>query len=88
MKVIFEKKFLKDIESINDKRLKKTVEEIIIGLEKTNNIYSISNLKKLKSFRDSFRIKVGNYRIGLNTEEGIIILVRLLHRKEIYRYFP
>mgnify|MGYP001584655735 CR=1 FL=1 len=88
MIVKFEKKFLKDINSINDKRLKKTVEEIIINLENAKNLSAISNLKKLKGYKYSYRIKVGDFRMGFNFEDSIIILVRLLNRKDIYRYFP
>jgi mRNA-degrading endonuclease RelE of RelBE toxin-antitoxin system len=31
---------------------------------------------------------VGNYRLGLIIEAETVIFVRVLHRKEIYRYFP
>ncbi len=35
-----------------------------------------------------YRIRVGNYRIGLVLDEAEISFVRVLHRKEMYRYFP
>jgi hypothetical protein len=28
------------------------------------------------------------YRLGLYLEQDTVVLVRLLHRKEMYRYFP
>jgi len=37
--------------------LKKNVEEIIINLENANSLTEISNLKKLKGYKYSFRIK-------------------------------
>ena len=48
----------------------------------------MSNIKKLKADGDYYRIRVGDYRIGLTEDEGAIAFVRVLHRKEMYRYFP
>lgn len=39
-------------------------------------------------FERYYRIRVGDYRLGLALEGDTVILVRFLHRKEIYRYFP
>ncbi|MBI2966618.1 MAG: type II toxin-antitoxin system RelE/ParE family toxin [Bacteroidetes bacterium] len=88
MKVVFEKKFVKDIDTILDKNLKQALEGIILNIEKASDITRIVGLKKLKGYRYSYRIRIGNYRIGLNIENNIFILVRFMHRKEIYRYFP
>jgi mRNA interferase RelE/StbE len=50
---------------------------------------SIHNLKKLRAASGSYyRIRIGEYRIGLIFSGGIVTFVRCLHRKEIYRYFP
>jgi len=35
-----------------------------------------------------FRIRIGEYRLGLKEERGMLILLRFMHRKEIYKYFP
>jgi len=35
-----------------------------------------------------YRIKIGDYRIGMTVEGNLVTLVRFLHRKDIYRYFP
>ncbi|WP_256973597.1 type II toxin-antitoxin system RelE/ParE family toxin [Nostoc sp. T09] len=48
----------------------------------------ISNIKKLKADGNYYRIRVGDYRIGFAEDEDMITFVRVLHRKEIYRYFP
>ncbi|MGK7945990.1 MAG: hypothetical protein AB4058_16120 [Microcystaceae cyanobacterium] len=33
-------------------------------------------------------IRIDNYRLGLYLEGNMVALVRLLHRKDMYRYFP
>ena len=42
----------------------------------------------MKGYRDYFKIRFGNYRVGLKKEGDNIIVKRVLHRKEIYKYFP
>ncbi len=49
----------------------------------------ISNIKKMKGkMFNAYRIKIGNYRIGIFYVDGMIELTRFMHRKDIYRYFP
>ena len=62
-----------------------TVIEFCKQAEKQN---SIRDLKKLKGYRNAYRIKIGSYRIGLVIENDILIFTRFLHRKDIYNYFP
>ena len=47
-----------------------------------------SQLKKLKGRPGFFRIRVGDYRVGLAMVGEELTLVRCLNRKEFYRHFP
>jgi mRNA interferase RelE/StbE len=47
----------------------------------------LKDLKKLKHTEVYSEI-IGNYRIGIRLESNILYLGRVLHRKEIYKYFP
>ncbi len=44
-------------------------------------------LKKLKDAQDAYRLRIGDYRLGLLLREGAVILVRFLDRKDMYRHF-
>ena len=88
MKILFEKKFLKDIEGITNKAIKRQIESVIAGIEKSTELNSLRNLKKLKGHPFAYRISVGNYRIGFFYLNQTIILTRVLDRKDIYKYFP
>ncbi len=88
MKVDFKKSFTKDLKKIRDKDLLQQVKEVIEEVEQALNLQGVSNLKQLKGGGSYFRIKIGDYRIGLMMEDDTVIFVRFLHRKEIYRYFP
>jgi len=77
--------------------LKKIKDKIVLAkikntIEMLENIEEIAefkgDLKKLRSGSNQWRIKVGDYRIGLEIEKDTAIFVRILHRKDIYKCFP
>jgi len=85
----FKKSFAKDLKKkAHGRKLCSHVQEIIQEVANAESFYEIKNLKKLKAKGDYYRIRLGDYRIGLKIEEGTVIFVRFLHRNEIYRYFP
>ena len=59
-------------------------------MESLNNLSQIPNLKKLKGQKNKiyYRSRIGNYRVGLIIKQDIVVFVRFLNRREIYRYFP
>jgi mRNA-degrading endonuclease RelE of RelBE toxin-antitoxin system len=48
----------------------------------------IPNVTKLKGYENAYRIRVGDYHIGMIFDGEILMFQRILHRKEICRYFP
>jgi len=48
----------------------------------------LSSCKKLSGSKNAYRIRMGSYRIGFFYETGTAELVRVLNRKDIYKYFP
>jgi mRNA interferase RelE/StbE len=57
-------------------------------MEEVDTLEKIPNIKKLKGHRNAYRVRVGDYRLGLFFENSTILLARFLHRKDIYRIFP
>lgn len=89
MRVEFKKSFAKDLKKkSHDRKLLEKVKYLIENVEQAENINHISNLKKLKSYDGYYRIRSGEYRLGLIIDNDTVIFVRFLHRSEIYRYFP
>jgi mRNA interferase RelE/StbE len=86
--VTFRKSFEKDLNKLRDVDLLQKIKAIIEEAEAAVNFVDINNLKKLKADGNYYRIRVGNYRIGLILDKTEIVFVRVLHRKEMYRYFP
>jgi len=89
MIVRIDKSFQKDVSKINDAKIKLAIIEIVSLIEETESLSSINNLKKLVGHKDLYRVRLGNYRIGLRfTEDQELILIRFLHRKDIYQKWP
>lgn len=89
MRTAFKKSFAKDLRKYEkNKDLLARIQEIILQVEAAKSLSSIRNLKRLKAEGPYFRIRSGSYRLGLIIEAQTVTFVRLLHRSEIYRYFP
>jgi mRNA interferase RelE/StbE len=88
VKVGFRDSFARDLKGVKDKALLKRVKDIIEAAEQAEALSELPTLKKLKGGGDYFRLRVGNYRVGLALEGGTLVFVHFLNRKDIYKYFP
>lgn len=89
MKTQYQPSFIKDIKALKSasgfQSIKKMVFEDIPNYESLNQI---AHLKKIKGTNNTYRIRLGDYRIGIILDQDTIIFERVLHRKDIYRNFP
>ncbi len=88
MKTTFRKSFTRDLKKIKDRGLLNRIKEAIDKTQSASDAKEISNLKKLSGGGNYFRIRVGDYRIGVILEQGTVDFVRCLHRRDLYRFFP
>lgn len=88
MIIRYEASFEKDLRKILDKVLLLRIKDVINGVKEAKNAKDINGLKKLKGYETFYRIKLGDYRIGIEVVQDEIIFTRFLHRKEVYRFFP
>ncbi len=88
MKVLIDKTFEKDVNKIVDKKILHLIADCIEEIEGVLKLSDIPRCKKLKGSRNSYRIRIGDYRIGFIFEKKAIILVRFLHHSKIYSNFP
>jgi len=80
MQIEIRKSAFKDLEKID----KKERVRILEAIEKLKDFPDVSNVKKLKNFNPTHRLRVGNYRVLFDVEEDSIIIGRILHRKDAY----
>ncbi len=89
MKTTYLPRFLRNL-----RRLKGTAAyDAIVTLvfETVPNASSLAELKQVKKLRRTdnyYRIRLGDYRIGFRLDGTTVVFMRVLHRKDIYCYFP
>ena len=88
MIIMIDKSFEKDQRKIRDK---KVINEIIDTIEQVKQAKlpaEIKGLKKLTGFKFYYRIRIGDFRIGIILRGETVKFIRILNRKDIYNYFP
>jgi len=89
MNLKFENSFKRDLKIIKDKNVLENLKKIIEHLEEIKELGEFrGELRKLHGEGNFWRIRIGDYRIGVEIRGNTVIFVRILHRKEIYKYFP
>lgn len=103
MEIYYERRFNKDLKKIREKQIKariqkkiEEIEPIVLNHEPEDeqDIPKISNMIKMEGFEYHYRIRVGDYRLGVSIEikieeeENTFYFLRCLHRKDIYKKFP
>lgn len=87
MKIEIRRSAYKDLDNI-PKNAAPAIEAVILAIVSAKSISDIKNIKKLKGHKTAYRIRVGHYRIGITCDGDLVTVIRILTRKEIYRYFP
>ena len=83
-----DKSFEKDFKKAGNEKLNLKLLTTIRNIQKATKLSDIKNIKKLKGSNNFYRIRLGDYRIGAIISKKEVQLIRFLHRKDIYRYFP
>lgn len=87
MNVEIRKSFEKDAEKL-PAPTQVLLEKAIQNITSAKKLPDLSSCKKLTGFKTAYRLRLGNYRIGFFFENETVELVRILNRKDIYKYFP
>ena len=87
--VQYKRAFLRDLSRLPN-NFRTRVEEIVFGDEIKDDPFLNGRTQKMSGFDNFYKIRVGNYRIGLllDFENKSVEFRWVLHRREIYRRFP
>ncbi|MCX6206561.1 MAG: type II toxin-antitoxin system RelE/ParE family toxin [Bacteroidetes bacterium] len=89
MELHFTKTFLKDLAKVQPVKRRKQIEEFVFEIMPLSlSLESLGLAEKMTGYENFYKIRFGDYRIGLNKTSTHIELIRVLHRKEIYKVFP
>ncbi len=88
MKTSFRKSFTRDLKKVKDQAILDRVREVIEQVEAAASPGAIRDLKKLSGTGNAYRIRVGEYRLGVTIKGDGVDFVRFLPRRDLYRFFP
>lgn len=89
MEVEYRQAFLKDLKQLKSSSSYQSIYDLAFTtLPSINTLQDIPDIKAMKGYAGRYRIRIGDYRIGIEVNESVIEIMRVLHRREFYRYFP
>jgi mRNA interferase RelE/StbE len=88
LKTNYRKRFLKELAKVPPKLRIKIEEFVFTKATKLNTIEEAKIIEKMTGYSSYYKIRFGDYRVGLKYKDKAIVFERVLHRKDIYKYFP
>ncbi len=89
MKVQYRESFLRDLKKLKGQPVyDKVFEFAFTTLPQGDRLADITGVKAMRGHSNRYRIRIGNYRVGMEVSGDNIEAIRVLHRREFYRYFP
>lgn len=86
----YKRSFIKDINKIGRKDIRKKLEAFILQVESASSVEDLPHTIKMKGTINAYRARIGNYTIGLFYDKTAneLLFVRFLKRNDIYKLFP
>jgi mRNA interferase RelE/StbE len=89
MNVEFSKTFEKQTSHITDKAILKRLSKLVSKIIASHSLSEISNVKPMVGYPGFYRIRIGEYRVGISIEEKTIWFLFFGKRDEkTYKRFP
>ena len=57
-------------------------------MEQASAIADVMDIRRMRGEGLYYRVRIGDYRLGIAVEGNVVTLIRFLHRRDIYRHFP
>ena len=89
MEVLYRKAFLKDLKKLKNRSAYDRVFQLAFSdLPKSEALREVPGVTPMTGHPGRYRIRIGDYRVGIEFSGNKVELVRALHRRDFYRYFP
>ena len=82
MKTLFRRSFERDLRKIKDRNSLEKIKQSIESVESADDLSKVGSVRKMKGAANCYRIRVGDYRIGLEAGASTAEFVRVLHRRD------
>ena len=88
MKVEYGKNFLKQLTEI-PKQTRGEIEYFVFQeLVSANTLAELGKVEKMQGYDGFYKARFGDFRVGLLVNDNLVTVKTVMHRKEIYRFFP
>lgn len=89
MNVEFDHSFEKALRKLKDASIRPRLKRAILSVEGAKTPADVPNLRKLAGFNRYYRIRIGDYRVGIEfVAPDTVRFITVAHRKDIYSVFP
>lgn len=88
MQVEYKKRFLKELSKL-PKQYREIIEKFVF--EELPNLEALEHsgkIEKMRGYKEYYKIRFGDYRVGLKNSGDTVTVEIVLHRREIYSFFP
>jgi len=87
--VLYREAFLQDLKKLKKQPAYERIVRVVFELlPAAPDLRSLAGVKSLSGHRGRHRIRIGDYRVGIEVMASTVEVVRVLHRRDFYRYFP
>lgn len=88
MRVEYRKKFLKQLAELPATVRPKIEQFAFENLAQAGSIFELGKIEKMQGYDDFYKVRFGDYRVGLIVKDDVVVVATVMHRKEIYKFFP
>jgi mRNA interferase RelE/StbE len=89
LEITYTKTFLKDLSKVLPVNRRLKIEKFVFeDLPVLSSIENAGNIEKMTGQGNYYKVRFGDYRVGIFKNKNTIELQRVLNRKDIYKFFP
>ena len=89
MKVAFSKKYERQFDKLAKANDRKRIAAAVQSIIDTKRLEDLPSIKKLKGFTHAYRVRSGQFRIGIIKQpDGTVLIAAFDLRKDFYDVFP
>lgn len=88
MRVVTKGSFHRDVKKIQDAETVAETERCLRAALTAASLRELGDVVPIKGHPGFSRIRVGHYRIGVHFNDDTLTFLRVLKRRDFYKYFP
>ena len=88
MRVVIRTSFDRDLKKIRDSKLRDRVRAILESALHADTLREVEDVQPISGHPSHFRIRVGEFRIGVRLDGDILTFARFATRRDFYRIYP